>query len=215
VLARLQPRLTFANVMSMIAVFIALGAGAYAAGLKKNSVKSKQIASGAVKTAELADGAVTSPKVADGAITGAKADEASFGIVPDAAALGGLPPGTFERSNRVMYGFSGNANGITTEIFSWPDMGLRVRGDGDVDSSDLGVTIENTGGAGLINVLFDVGGGGGTAATNFPYELPNAEENVILVSENDPTKAVLLRCLSQDAVGIPSRAYCWGIRSKP
>jgi hypothetical protein len=213
--ADLRPRLTFANVVSIVALFIALGAGAYAAGLKKNSVKSKQIAAGAVKTDELADGAVTSSKVADGAITGAKVDESSLSTVPDAAALGGLPPGTFERSSRVMYGFSGNANGITTEIFSWPAMGLRVRGDGDVDSSDLGVVIENTGGAGLISILSEVGGGGLLSATNSPVALPNTDEDFILVSENDPTKAVLLRCLSQDAVGIPSRVYCWGIRSKP
>ena len=58
------------NVLGLVALFIALGAGAYAAGLPKNSVKSKQIKAGAVKTDELADNAVTSPKVADGSLLG-------------------------------------------------------------------------------------------------------------------------------------------------
>ena len=58
------------NVLGLIAIFIALGAGAYAAGLPKNSVKSKQIKAAAVKSDELADNAVTSPKVADGSLLG-------------------------------------------------------------------------------------------------------------------------------------------------
>jgi hypothetical protein len=63
-------RLSFANVTSLLALFVALAAGAYAAGLPKNSVKSKQIKAGAVKADELADEAVTSPKVADGSLLG-------------------------------------------------------------------------------------------------------------------------------------------------
>jgi hypothetical protein len=58
------------NVVGFIALFIALGAGAYAAGLPKDSVKSKQIKAGAVKNSDLADDAVTSPKVADGSLLG-------------------------------------------------------------------------------------------------------------------------------------------------
>jgi hypothetical protein len=68
---RVRGRLTFANVMSTIAVFLALGGGvAVAAGLAKNSVKSKQIKAGAVKRAELAANSVTAPKVANGSLLG-------------------------------------------------------------------------------------------------------------------------------------------------
>jgi hypothetical protein len=59
------------NVLGLVAIFIALGAGAYAAGLPKNSVKSKQIKAGAVKNSDLADNAVTSEKVKDGSLLGA------------------------------------------------------------------------------------------------------------------------------------------------
>ena len=72
------------NVLGLIAIFIALAAGAYAAGLPKNSVKSKQIKAGAVKNAELADNAVTSPKVADGSLLG---DDFAAGQIPQG------PPG--------------------------------------------------------------------------------------------------------------------------
>jgi hypothetical protein len=74
------------NVLGLIALFIALGAGAYAAGLPKNSVKSKQIKAGAVKTGELADNAVTSPKVANGSLL-----EEDFGAGQLPAGPQGLP----------------------------------------------------------------------------------------------------------------------------
>ncbi len=85
-LRKLKQHLTYANVMASLAVFAVLGGGmAVAAGLKKNSVKSKQIAANAVKVSEIADGSVTTPKLADNAATGAKVDESSLGTVPTAA----------------------------------------------------------------------------------------------------------------------------------
>ena len=66
---RVRGRMTYANVMSTVAVFLALGGGvAAAAGLAKNSVKSKQIKAGAVKRAELGANSVTAPKVANGSL---------------------------------------------------------------------------------------------------------------------------------------------------
>jgi hypothetical protein len=50
----MRPRLTFANVMSVIAVFIALGGASYAAfKLPKNSVGSKQLRKNAVNSAKV------------------------------------------------------------------------------------------------------------------------------------------------------------------
>jgi hypothetical protein len=56
------------NIVAYIALFLALTAGAYAAGLKKNSVGSKQIKTAAVKSDEIADGAVTGAKIAKGTL---------------------------------------------------------------------------------------------------------------------------------------------------
>ena len=67
---KLRAHLTFANVVSMIALLFALGlGGAWAASeLSKNEVKSKHIGKGQVKNSDLADDSVTSPKVADGSL---------------------------------------------------------------------------------------------------------------------------------------------------
>src|SRR5262245_14937709 len=90
----IRARLTYANVISTLALFLVLAGGtAFAATqLAKNSVGSKQIkansigtgklkagavkggkiAAGGVGTGQLADGAVNGAKLADGAVTSAK-----------------------------------------------------------------------------------------------------------------------------------------------
>ncbi len=83
-MTRLIEKLSYSNVMATVAVFIALGAGAYAAGLSRDSVKSKQIAAGAVRTSELAGDAVTSSKVADSSLVGAD-------FAPGELSTGGTP----------------------------------------------------------------------------------------------------------------------------
>jgi hypothetical protein len=82
---RIRPRLTFANVVSAIALFVALGGGAYAVSIaKKNSVTSKSIKNGQVKGKDLAKNAVNGAKVADNSLTGAEINESSVGKVPSA-----------------------------------------------------------------------------------------------------------------------------------
>jgi hypothetical protein len=63
-------KLTYANVMSTIAVVLAVGGGATALALTlpKNSVHSKQIAKGAVKTSDIGKDAVTGDKVKEGSL---------------------------------------------------------------------------------------------------------------------------------------------------
>ena len=83
---QLSKRLTYANVMSSIAVFLVLGgATAFAAGLAKNSVGSKQLKKNAVTTAKIKNNAVTTSKIKNGAVTGAKVNAGSLGTVPNAS----------------------------------------------------------------------------------------------------------------------------------
>src|SRR6476619_5860210 len=71
-LQKIQPRLTYANVMATIAVFVALGGGAYAAThLPPKSVGTKQ----------LKKNAVTSATIRNGTITGADVNKAKLGQV--------------------------------------------------------------------------------------------------------------------------------------
>ena len=91
----MRERLTYANVMATVAVFIALGGASYAAiRVPKNSVGTKQIRKDAVN----------GTKVKDNTLTGKDVDERSLGTVPhadsamqasqalDAQMLAGLTP---------------------------------------------------------------------------------------------------------------------------
>jgi hypothetical protein len=91
-MGRISLRLSYANVMATVAVFLALGGGAFAASkLGKNVVKSKNIAPKAIKTSDLrnnavkgsklAANAVDTSKIANSAVTGSKIAATKFSAV--------------------------------------------------------------------------------------------------------------------------------------
>jgi hypothetical protein len=83
---RIRKRLTYANVMSSIAVFLVLGGAAFAAAqLPKNSVGTKQLKKNSVTSAKIKKNAVTTAKIKNGTVTGAKVDLGTLGTVPNAA----------------------------------------------------------------------------------------------------------------------------------
>ncbi len=122
-LERMKRTLTYANVMSTIAVFGVLGGSAYAAAqigprdikrnavrakhIKKNQVARKHLKRNAVSAAKIAGGAVTGDKLADGAVTGPKVDESSLGIVPNADLIDGVDSGDLVRGAGRARAFSG------------------------------------------------------------------------------------------------------------
>jgi len=88
-MSNLRSRLSFANAMSVIAVFIALGGTGYAIStLPKNSVGSKQLKKSSVGTAKIKKEAVTAAKVKRGSLTGAQIDVSTLGVVPGAIRAG-------------------------------------------------------------------------------------------------------------------------------
>jgi hypothetical protein len=84
--AKLRDKLTYANVISTLCLFLLLGGGAAfaASQLGKNTVGTKQLKKNAVTTAKIKNQAVKSAKLADGAVTAAK-------LAPGVAISG--PPG--------------------------------------------------------------------------------------------------------------------------
>lgn len=88
---RFVPRLTYANVIASLALFIALGGAAVAAGLPKNSVGPQQIKKGGVTAKALRKKAVTSGKIAPKAVTAGK-------LGPNAVLPGNLGPGIISTS---------------------------------------------------------------------------------------------------------------------
>jgi hypothetical protein len=106
----MRPKLTFANVISCLALFIALGGLAVAAGLPKNSVGTKQLKKNAVTAAKIKNGAVGAGKIQNGAIGAAKiqdhaiagaqiADGSLTGTQVKASTLATVP--SAERANRA------------------------------------------------------------------------------------------------------------------
>jgi hypothetical protein len=93
----IRKRLTYANVMSSIAVFLVLGGGAAFAAkqLSKKSVGAPQLKANAVTTAKIKKNAVTKKKIAKNAVdaskvksdslTGNQINESTLGTVPSAA----------------------------------------------------------------------------------------------------------------------------------
>lgn len=64
----LRPKLTYSNVIATIALFVALGGAAVAAGLPRNSVGTRQLKRNAVTTAKLAPKAVKVGKIGPSAV---------------------------------------------------------------------------------------------------------------------------------------------------
>jgi hypothetical protein len=75
-----RPKLSYANVIATIALFVALGGAAVAAGLPKNSVGPKQLKKGAVTTKALHKKAVTAGKIGPKAVTAGKLGP--FAVLP-------------------------------------------------------------------------------------------------------------------------------------
>jgi hypothetical protein len=124
--------------VAYVALFVALSGVTYAAGLKKNSVRSKQIKNGQVRNVDLAQSAVSADKLGDGAVGtsklgpdavdaskvgpdalgGADIDEASLAGV-DAATLGGTAAGGFAlagHNHDATYVNEGQANSVSSSM---------------------------------------------------------------------------------------------------
>jgi hypothetical protein len=105
---KIKERLTYANVMATVAVFIALGGTAVAAKLvlPKNSVTSKSVKDGALKGKDLAKGTITGDNVANNTLSGANINQATLALP--------CPSGTtkaagicFDSSERASQGLDG------------------------------------------------------------------------------------------------------------
>lgn len=110
---QIRKRLTYANVMSSIAVFLVLGGGAaYAAKkvgsneIKGNSITTGKIKKEAVTTSKIKQNSITTAKIANGAVTGAKVNLGSLGTVPSAEnanKLGGVSAASYQQKSDILF----------------------------------------------------------------------------------------------------------------
>jgi hypothetical protein len=122
---QIRKRLTYANVMSTIAVFLVIGgASALAATqLAKNSVGTKQLKNNAVTTAKIKKEAVTSAKLKNGAVTTGK-------LGASAVANGNLADGS------VTTGKLGSGSVTNEKIGNDAVTGAKVK-DGSLTGTDI------------------------------------------------------------------------------
>lgn len=141
---RFRPRLTYANVVASLALFIALGGAAVAAGLPKNSVGKAQLKKGAVTAKALANKAVRSGKIAPKAVTAGK-------LGPNAVLPGNLGAGIIDTSklaagavtaekikNNVVTTNKLNNNAVTTQKLAPSAVGTNNLTEGAVTAAKIG-----------------------------------------------------------------------------
>lgn len=107
---QIRKRLTYANVMSSIAVFLVVGGATAFAALGKNTVGTKQLKKNAVTAAKIKKNAVTSAKIKSNAITAAKIGSGAVGTgklatnAVDGARLANGAVGTDKLANGAVTG---------------------------------------------------------------------------------------------------------------
>jgi trimeric autotransporter adhesin len=190
---KLRPKLTYANMIASIALFVALGGAAVAAGLPKGSVGPKQLKHGAVTAAAIRKQAVTSGKLAPKSVIAGK-------LGPNAVLPGNIGNGAIS-SAKIGAGAviaSSIKNGVvTTNKLANANVTTAKLADGSVTNSKLGPEVAPLLGTlksgQTLRGMFSLGGSGETVALDdqtFQFPLTNAPTvNVI-----DPATATTVAC---------------------
>jgi trimeric autotransporter adhesin len=201
-----RPQLNYANVIATIALFVALGGAAIAAGLPKNSVGSKQLKRGAVTAAKLKRGAVTSGKLAPKAVTAGKLGANAVlpgnlgnGIIGTEKIGDGAVIASKIKNGAVTTNKLTNAT-VTTPKLADDSVNSAKLADGSVSLSKLGKsvigTIQTRGleSGQTLRGVFDIGSTAAAAdqttrgAVSFQFPLVNAP-TVTVLSKADETTA--------------------------
>jgi len=124
---RLKRRLSFANVVAVIALFVALGGSVYAA----NKISGKTIKKGSEPGNRLKNDSVTGKQVA----------ESTLGTVPNADALGGAPASAYLTIGRSAKQ-SGTCDPLDTSFVSCVTVSLNLPDAGRVLLDGAGVAID-------------------------------------------------------------------------
>jgi hypothetical protein len=143
----IRRHLTYANVIATVALFVALGGGAYAVTTaKRNSVTSKSVKNGAIKGIDVLDESLTGQDVNEGTLslpTGPKGDKGETGAAGSARAYGRVDDtGAVSRSKNVVGDATRPQTGtycLTLDPSIDPATAVLVTGK-DHDSNDTSLT---------------------------------------------------------------------------
>lgn len=238
--ARVRARLTYANVVATLALFIALGGTGYAASqITSRDVKNRSLKGGDLKRNTLTGkeideskmGIVPNARSSRNSLTAASAtvadlsrnsDRATTAALADAArdaqALAGQGAASFEQSSTVQFGRApATPAGPPNEqaLLSWPELGAQLTTSFDQcgGGGNASFAVKSTKGAGGGNLdFFDNGNGAGTVA-------PGATARDCSSSGTDSVDAEISdasgRTLFVDCVEAGGELRCLGVRSEP
>jgi hypothetical protein len=234
-------RFSYSNVMSTLAVFLALGGSAYAV----SQINGKRLKNHSVAGTKLKDSTITGRQVRESTLgkvpharhagrahTAVKALRATTANLAHSAgnaqvaatannslALGGLAPAAFERSTTVLYG-SGRVDATNPQpLFSSSvgDFDLTTDGGGDKFTQ---LRIKNNGSGNLIGTVFTQSGpptafgiAGGRTGQIGPATGNGVDYLDTLVTVGgSPKKSVWVHCLFNPSSG-DLTAFCWGLQA--
>jgi hypothetical protein len=216
-IAAVRNRLTYSNVIGTIALFIALGGVAVAAGLPKNSVGPNQLKRGAVTAAKIRKQAVTSAKLAPKSVINGKLAENSVGpgnigngaITTAKLAANSVIASTIK--NSVVTTNKINNEAVTTPKLANESVSSAKLGKGSVTaaklSDEIGPLIGTLKSGQTLRGVFDIGSGNtevrGASSFQFPLaNAPAAPNTNVLKSGQPPTAA----CPGITSVATPQAA---------
>ncbi len=133
---QIRKRITYANVMSSIAVFLVLGG---ATAIAASKIGTKQLKANAVTTGKIKKNAVTTAKIKNNAVNGAKVNEATLGTVPSASVANSLVTMSALKNTKVASSASGAssaaANAAATPVALYEDSHFTLYGKCFLDTS--------------------------------------------------------------------------------
>jgi hypothetical protein len=202
-LTAVRQRLTYSNVIATMALFLALGGVAVAAGLPRNSVGANQLKRNAVTAAKIRKQAVTSAKLAPKSVIGGKLAENSVGpgnIGNGAVTTAKLAANSVIAStikNSVITTNKLNNEAVTTPKLANESVSTTKLGKGSVTaaklSDEIGPLVGTLKSGQTLRGMFMLGEEGGEialAGQTFQFPLANAPAVNII----DPATATTAAC---------------------
>jgi hypothetical protein len=238
-LAVVRDRLSYANVVATLALFVALGGSSYAAlsitskdvknrslkggDLKKDTVTGSEIREsklGRVPSALNAASADVSKSAGTATTAGSATTAAAADVARDAQNLAGQSAGAFEKSTRTQFGNAAAAPaGVSGEsvLLSWPEMGVEVTNASPAASGCGGqaaIAVRNTKSSGPSALVFSEGDAG-------PVVAPGGKgyDCGAVFAGNDEFRGQVTdstnKTLFVDCVQAQGQIRCLGTRSEP
>jgi hypothetical protein len=235
-LARFRARLTYANVMATLALFVALGGTGYAASqitsqdIKNRTIKGGDIRKDTITGTEIRESRLrqvpsalnsVNSQVADLSKNSQRADTvAAANVVQDAQTLVGQGANVFERASRTQFGRApvnpADANGEQV-VLDFPALGAQVTSatnQAACGAGTLRVAVKNTKAASNPVVrVFQTGGGDEpvVAPGGKSYMCTNSADESLRASLTDANgNTLFVDCLTADG-----DLRCIGVRSTP